>query len=88
MIKNFCNNFKNWFFFIKGYGKTIQTISFLGYLKSVLKIHEPHLIVTHTASSAASWEFKIKTFCPILTVVSSYPRREEAQPVCVNFSIF
>lgn len=62
-----------------GLGKTLQTISLLGYLASYKGIWGPHLVVVPT-SVIINWETELKRFCPGLKVLCYYgnaKRRKE-----------
>ena len=49
-------------------GKTLQTISLLGYLKHYRTMNGPHLIAA-PKSTLANWMNEIKRWCPSLTAV-------------------
>ena len=62
-----------------GLGKTVQTIAFLGWLKSTQSSSEKslaHLIVV-PASTLANWENELKRFCPSLAVVTYHGSQNE-----------
>jgi SWI/SNF-related matrix-associated actin-dependent regulator 1 of chromatin subfamily A len=50
-----------------GLGKTVQTIAFLGWLKSQKTVALPHLIVV-PASTLSNWQIELSRFCPSLNV--------------------
>src|SRR5690242_10367875 len=62
-------------------GKTIQTIAFLGWLKSTQSTsksrkHKPHFIVI-PASTLANWQNEMTKFCPNLNVVTYHGSQAE-----------
>jgi SNF2 family DNA or RNA helicase len=64
---------------VRGLGKTLQTISLLGYLAAYKGIWGPHLVVVPT-SVLLNWETELKRFCPGLKVLCYYgsaKRRKE-----------
>ena len=63
-----------------GLGKTVQSIAFLGWLKTS-RPRDPdnrsaHLIVV-PASTLSNWENELKKFCPLLAVVSYHGTQNE-----------
>eukprot|EP01034_Spumella_vulgaris_P024382 gene24382-30723_t len=61
-----------------GLGKTVQTIAFLGYLKSSSggRKLRPHLIVV-PASTLANWQNELIRFCPSFRVVTYHGSQTE-----------
>jgi SNF2 family DNA or RNA helicase len=63
-----------------GLGKTVQTISFLGYLKrergGCSNKVKPHLIVV-PASTLANWQNEFERFCPSLIVFTYHGSQNE-----------
>lgn len=60
----------------QGLGKTLQTISFLGYLKFIRGIHGPHLIVV-PKSTLDNWAREIDRWVPGFSVVVLKGTKEE-----------
>lgn len=52
----------------QGLGKTLQTISLLGYLQEFRGITGPHMVVA-PKSTLGNWMNEIKRFCPVLRAV-------------------
>jgi SWI/SNF-related matrix-associated actin-dependent regulator of chromatin subfamily A member 5 len=51
-----------------GLGKTLQTISLLGYMKHYRNINGPHMILV-PKSTLANWMNEFKKWCPSLRTV-------------------
>lgn len=60
----------------QGLGKTLQTISFLGYLKFHRGIHGPHLVVV-PKSTLDNWRREIAKWVPGFNVVSLTGTKDE-----------
>lgn len=52
-----------WMDFMQGLGKTLQTISFLGYLKHIRGINGPHLVVV-PKSTLHNWKSEFSKWIP------------------------
>lgn len=63
-------------FIIQGLGKTLQTISLLGYLHEFRGITGPHMVVA-PKSTLGNWIKEIQRFCPILRAVKFLGNPEE-----------
>lgn len=64
----------------QGLGKTLQTISFLGYLKFIRGIHGPHLIVV-PKSTLDNWAREIDRWVPgFKTVILKGTKEERVRP--------
>lgn len=61
---------------MQGLGKTLQTISFLGYLKHVRGISGPHLVVT-PKSTLGNWLNEVNRWCPSLKAIKLHGNQEE-----------
>jgi SWI/SNF-related matrix-associated actin-dependent regulator of chromatin subfamily A member 5 len=61
---------------LQGLGKTLQTISFLGYLKFVKGIHGPHLIVV-PKSTLDNWRREVERWVPGFKTVVLTGTKEE-----------
>ena len=68
---------------IKGLGKTLQTISFLAYLKHHLGIVGPHLIVG-PKSTLQNWACKFKQWTPDVNIVILTGTKEEHAEIIAN----
>lgn len=55
-------------FLFQGLGKTLQTISLLGYLHEFRGITGPHMVVA-PKSTLGNWMNEIRRFCPVLRAV-------------------
>lgn len=53
---------------LQGLGKTLQTISLLGYLHEFRGITGPHMVVA-PKSTLGNWMNEIRRFCPVLRAV-------------------
>lgn len=63
-------------FCIQGLGKTLQTISLLGYLHEFRGITGPHMVVA-PKSTLGNWMNEIRRFCPVLRAVKFLGNPEE-----------
>lgn len=63
-------------FAIQGLGKTLQTISLLGYLHEFRGITGPHMVVA-PKSTLGNWMNEIRRFCPVLRAVKFLGNPEE-----------
>lgn len=61
---------------MQGLGKTLQTISLLGYLHEFRGITGPHMVVA-PKSTLGNWMREIQRFCPILHAVKFLGNPEE-----------
>ena len=68
---------------IKGLGKTLQTISFLAYLKHHLGIAGPHLIVV-PKSMLQNWAREFKQWTPDVNIVILTGTKEERAEIIAN----
>eukprot|EP01027_Heterolobosea_sp_BB2_P010576 GEZU01015508.1.p1 GENE.GEZU01015508.1~~GEZU01015508.1.p1 ORF type:complete len:701 (-),score=230.26 GEZU01015508.1:65-2080(-) len=68
-----------------GLGKTLQTISLLGYLKHFRGIHGPHLVIV-PKSVMHNWMNEIKKFCPTLKAIKFHGNQEERNRI-INTSL-
>ena len=73
-------------------GKTLQTISLLGYLHEYRGIHGPHMVIV-PKSTLHNWINEFRKWCPIIRAVKFHGTQEErvgvidwimhlANPVC------
>lgn len=77
---------------IQGLGKTLQTISLLGYLHEFRGITGPHMVVA-PKSTLGNWMNEIRRFCPVLRAVKFLGNPEErvnhpASALLINFVCF
>lgn len=63
-------------FLMQGLGKTLQTISLLGYLHEYRGITGPHMVVA-PKSTLGNWMNEIRRFCPVLRAVKFLGNPEE-----------
>lgn len=77
-------------FMLQGLGKTLQTISLLGYMKHYRHIPSPHLIIV-PKSTLANWMAECERWCPTLNAVcmiGSAEQRVGFYCCAVNYSCF
>lgn len=67
----------------QGLGKTLQTISFLAYLKNNLNIYGPHLIVV-PKSTLQNWAREFERWTPDFNIVLLTGSREERAEIISN----
>ena len=60
----------------QGLGKTLQTISLLGYLHEYRGIHGPHMVIV-PKSTLHNWMNEFRKWCPIIRVVKFHGNQEE-----------
>jgi len=58
----------NKYIVLQGLGKTLQTISLLGYLHEFRGITGPHMVVA-PKSTLGNWMNEIRRFCPVLRAI-------------------
>lgn len=63
-----------------GLGKTLQTIAFLAYLKDVLGVAGPHLVVV-PLSVLPNWMSEIERFCPSMRCIRFHGPKPERQRI-------
>lgn len=68
---------------MQGLGKTLQTISFLAYLRHYLDIHGPHLIVV-PKSTLQNWAREFQQWTPDVNVVVLTGTKEERAEIIAN----
>ena len=56
------------FYAFQGLGKTLQTISLLGFMKHYKNINGPHMVLV-PKSTLANWMNEFKKWCPTLRAV-------------------
>lgn len=61
---------------VQGLGKTLQTISLLGYLHEFRGITGPHMVVA-PKSTLGNWMKEIQRFCPVLRAIKFLGNPEE-----------
>lgn len=74
-----------WQSYCQGLGKTLQTISLLGYLHEFRGITGPHMVVA-PKSTLGNWMNEIRRFCPVLRAVKFLGNPDER--VCHPVSAF
>ena len=60
----------------QGLGKTLQTISLLGYLHEYRGIHGPHMVIV-PKSTLHNWINEFRKWCPIIRAVKFHGTQEE-----------
>ena len=60
----------------QGLGKTLQTISLLGYLHEYRKISGPHMVIV-PKSTLHNWINEFKKWCPVLRAVKFHGNQEQ-----------
>lgn len=58
-----------------GLGKTLETISLLGYLKHYKSIHGPHIIIV-PKSTLANWMSEFSRWCPSVDVICLHGKKD------------
>ena len=61
---------------MQGLGKTLQTISLLGYLHEYRGIHGPHMVIV-PKSTLHNWINEFRKWCPIIRAVKFHGTQEE-----------
>jgi SNF2 family DNA or RNA helicase len=61
---------------LQGLGKTLQTISLLGYLREYRGITGPHMVIV-PKSTLHNWLNEFKRWCPVIKAVKFHGNREE-----------
>ena len=61
---------------MQGLGKTLQTISLLGYLHEFRGISGPHMVIV-PKSTLHNWINEFRKWCPILRVVKFHGNQEQ-----------
>lgn len=61
---------------MQGLGKTLQTISLLGFLHEFKGITGPHLVIV-PKSTLGNWMKEIARFCPVLRAFKFHGNQEE-----------
>ena len=69
---------------LQGLGKTLQTISLLGYLHEFRGISGPHMVIV-PKSTLHNWINEFRKWCPVLRVVKFHGTQE--QRVSASFQI-
>jgi hypothetical protein len=62
----------------QGLGKTLQTISLLGYLREFRGITGPHMVIV-PKSTLHNWLNEFKRWCPVIKAVKFHGNREERE---------
>ena len=60
----------------QGLGKTLQTISLLGYLHEFRGIHGPHMVIV-PKSTLHNWINEFRKWCPVIRAVKFHGNQEE-----------
>lgn len=61
---------------LQGLGKTLQTISPLGYLHEYRGIHGPHMVIV-PKSTLHNWINEFKKWCPVIRAVKFHGNQDE-----------
>lgn len=69
-----------------GLGKTIQAISFLGYLKDIENCSGPHIIIA-PLSTLDNWKKEVESWLPSFKTILLYNRAEEREIALRKFII-
>ena len=70
-----------------GLGKTLQTISLLGYMKHLRNVSGPHMVLV-PKSTLANWMNEFKKWCPTIRAVcliGDQETRNVSQTILANF---
>lgn len=68
----------------QGLGKTLQSISFLGYLKHFKEMRGPHLIIV-PKSTLHNWCNEFKRWVPSLNAFMLHGNKEARVPILTDF---
>ena len=73
---------------MQGLGKTLQTISLLGYLHEFRGIHGPHMVIV-PKSTLHNWINEFRKWCPVIRAVKFHGNQEErvGVPCCYPLSV-
>lgn len=66
----------------QGLGKTLQTISLLGYMKHYKHIPSPHLVIC-PKSTLANWQAEFKRWCPSIRAVCLIGNQDQRVSVMI-----
>lgn len=66
---------------LQGLGKTLQTISLLGYLHEYRGIHGPHMVIV-PKSTLHNWINEFRKWCPVIRAVKFHGTQEERVGRC------
>ena len=66
---------------MQGLGKTLQTISLLGYLHEYRGIHGPHMVIV-PKSTLHNWINEFRKWCPVIRAVKFHGTQEERVSAC------
>lgn len=66
----------------QGLGKTLQTISLLGYMKHYKHIPSPHLVIC-PKSTLANWQAEFKRWCPSIRAVCLIGNQDQRVSVTI-----
>ena len=61
---------------LQGLGKTLQTISLLGYLHEFRGISGPHMVIV-PKSTLHNWMNEFRKWCPVLRVIKFHGNQEQ-----------
>ena len=87
LLMRFCLTWNVYHSIIQGLGKTLQTISLLGYLHEFRGITGPHMVVA-PKSTLGNWMKEIQRFCPVLRAVKFLGNPEERVNLKSNLLLF
>lgn len=72
---------------VQGLGKTLQTISLLGYLHEYRGIHGPHMVIV-PKSTLHNWINEFRKWCPIIRAVKFHGNQEERVRYWLNLQAY
>ncbi len=67
-------------------GKTLQTISLLGYLQEYRGIHGPHMVIV-PKSTLHNWINEFRKWCPSIRAVKFHGNQDERVHTLMLFSV-
>lgn len=71
---------------LQGLGKTLQTISLLGYLHEFRGISSPHMVIV-PKSTLHNWINEFRKWCPVLRVVKFHGTQEQRVSASVQVTL-
>ena len=66
---------------LQGLGKTLQTISLLGYMCLMRDVTGPHIVIV-PKSTLSNWMAEFKRWCPSLIIICLIGNQEERVSPC------
>ena len=74
------------YMYIQGLGKTLQTISLIGYMKHHRNISSPHLVIV-PKSTLSNWMNEFEKWCPSIKAVCLIGNQEQRVSECTRLRV-